>query len=603
MKSNLVEAAVFYAAMGYHVFPCKPCSKEPATKHGFMDATTDGQMIRKWWKDNPNYNVAIRTGTASGLLVIDVDGVDGQNTLAEWRRQGKQLGSTAAVKTGNGIHTYLKHPGTHIGNRVKAMPGIDVREEGGYVLAPPSIHPDSGETYRWLCTPEKAGLADTPKWLLDKLTRQHRTFTEPVEATIPEGSRNNALFSLARSLYRKGLDDNEVFTTLETANQNRCLPPLDTGELVQITTSAGSEKYERGELRLEQVSSSSSPKRNDSDDSLPMIRRFKDMTPPTGERDYIVEGILFAGFAGAVYGDGGSAKSMLMMHMSQCVARGEKWLGFNTTRTNVLYLDFELDEDEQSRRAYEVAAGMGYSEPPEGFFYISGAGYKSRNVFDLALEACRKNGIGMVVVDSLGYALNGDAEASRDVLTFFREVEGSFRREGISLLNVDHQSKGGNYQEKSIFGSVYKSNSVRSVLQVEPGERGDGYINLTLRHKKVNFGPLLEPFGANVQFADDEVRINVRELEAGELAGERTLNASDRVCKALEDGPMYPEDISEATSLELGTVKNSLTKLRKSGTVKNTGNKNNHGAFEVSLSSPIPRDDYSDDTFKLRAVK
>ncbi len=146
------------------------------------------------------------------------------------------------------------------------------------------------------------------------------------------------------------------------------------------------------------------------------------MTPPTGTRPYIVDGVLFKGFAGAIYGDGGSAKSMLMMHMSQCVARGQEWLGFDTVQTNVLYLDFELDEYEQSRRAYEVAAGMGYEGPPEGFFYISGAGYKSRGVFDLALEVCRENGIGMVVVDSLGYALNGDAEASRDVLTFFREV-------------------------------------------------------------------------------------------------------------------------------------------------------------------------------------
>jgi hypothetical protein len=61
---------------------------------------------------------------------------------------------------------------------------------------------------------------------------------------------------------------------------------------------------------------------------------------------------------------------------------------------------------------------------------------------------------------------------------------------------------------------------------------------------------------------------------------------------------MYPEDIAEMTGLELGTVKNNLTALRKSGDVANTGNKNKHGAYEVSLSSTITRDDDSDDTYQ-----
>jgi hypothetical protein len=60
---------------------------------------------------------------------------------------------------------------------------------------------------------------------------------------------------------------------------------------------------------------------------------------------------------------------------------------------------------------------------------------------------------------------------------------------------------------------------------------------------------------------------------------------------------MYPEDISKTTGLEVGTVKNKLTTLRKSGEVANTGNKNKDGAFEVSLSSTDTRDDDDDDTY------
>jgi hypothetical protein len=131
-------------------------------------------------------------------------------------------------------------------------------------------------------------------------------------------------------------------------------------------------------------------------------------------------------------------------------------------------------------------------------------------MFEHALSVWKEHGIGVVIVDSLGYALEGDAEASRDVLKFFREVEGTFRREGISLFIVDHQAKqqvGTRYQDKTMFGSVYKSNSIRSVFQVEPGNHVEGSLSVIVRHKKVNFGPLLKPFGIQVAFDTNTVRL------------------------------------------------------------------------------------------------
>ena len=428
---------------------------------------------------------------------------------------------------------------------------------------------------------------------------ERRGLMAPVEVTIEAGSRNSTLFSRARSLFAQGYNDVVVSAAISTLNRIACIPPLDDEEVFSIVESAGSEKYERGEL-----SPSSSPKSIDSDDTLPQVKMFRDMTPPTGPRPYIVNGVLFEGFPGAFYGDGGSAKSMLVMHMGQCVARGKEWLGFDTVKTRVLYLDFELDEEEQSRRAYQVAAGDGYTEPPEGFFYLSGAGYPTRAMFEHALNVCSESGIGMVIVDSLGYALEGDAEASRDVLKFFREVEGAFRQAGITLLIVDHQAKqhgGVRYQDKTMFGSVYKSNSTRSVFQVEPSAHEEGSLSVIVRHKKANFGPLLNPFGVEVRFVGDEegnvseVTVDPRELDATELVGEGTLNAKDRVLMALEEGPMYPADIAETTKLELGTVKNALTSLRRKKLVENTGNRDVRGSNEVRLvsspSSPLSDDD------------
>jgi hypothetical protein len=127
---------------------------------------------------------------------------------------------------------------------------------------------------------------------------------------------------------------------------------------------------------------------------------FREMTPQKGSRPYTVDGVVYKGKTAGVYGDGGTAKSTLVMHLGQRVARGEKWLGFETVKTRVLYLDFELDKEEQTRRAYEVATGEGYTEPLEGMFYRSGAGYPTYKVFEQALRDCLEHDIGMVIVET-----------------------------------------------------------------------------------------------------------------------------------------------------------------------------------------------------------
>jgi hypothetical protein len=97
--NNLVEAALSYAGKGYHVFPCKPRSKEPATKHGFKDATRDQETVRRWWSENPNYNIAIATGKESGLWVLDVDGEEGRESYLKYQSNIPYDTPTATIRT------------------------------------------------------------------------------------------------------------------------------------------------------------------------------------------------------------------------------------------------------------------------------------------------------------------------------------------------------------------------------------------------------------------------------------------------------------------------------------------------------------------------
>ncbi len=306
----------------------------------------------------------------------------------------------------------------------------------------------------------------------------------------------------------------------------------------------------------------------------PEAIRFSEMPVPAPRR-YLLKDLVLAAYVSLLHGDGGVAKSLLVLALAIAVSgRSGTWLRRDVEHGPVLYLDFELDAEEQSRRVRQLCRGAGLVEPPEDLFYMSAVGFTAREAFGAAREMCEEHGIKMLVVDSYGMALQGDAEASRDVIGFHRQVIEPIRALGVAVVIVDHQSKmqaGQSYQQKGAFGSVYKSNLARSVIQVEAAERGEGTLTVKLRQKKHNFGPLAEPFAAKLVFTEDAITIEPVELGAAELAEEATLNAADRVRLALEDGPAYPDEIAAHTGLALKTVQNTLTGLRKRGTVKTTG--------------------------------
>lgn len=331
------------------------------------------------------------------------------------------------------------------------------------------------------------------------------------------------------------------------------------------------------------------PYRDGTEGRRPELLRFVDMPQP-GPRHYLLGGLVPEAHFSLLYGDGGVAKSTLALTLGLAVASEEgQWLEREVENGPVLYLDFELDAEEQARRVRKLCLGNGLASPPDRLFYLSALGYKAQEAFGAAQAGCAEHGVRLLILDSLGPALQGDAEASKDVIGFFQRVAEPFREMGVAILIIDHQSKlqvGQSYQSKGAFGSVFKSNLARSVLQVEGTRRGEGMLRVTVRQKKHNFGPLADPFGVELSFAEERVSLKSVELDAAELAGEGTLNAADRIALALEDGPAFPSELAEATGINAKTVSNTLTRLRRQGTVVSTGNKEGR-AEQVRLVAPM----------------
>lgn len=260
---DTLKTALAYAQRGWLVVPlhnpkqgkcschkqdCSSPGKHPRTEHGLKDGTKDAHQIEQWFARWPAANLGILTGQASGLVVLDVDGDDGKASLQALTAAHGSLPKTLCAKTGRkgtdgkrkGAHYYFRAPvGVPIRNSAGIVgKGLDVRGEGGYVVAPPSLHP-SGLLYEWLA-PEQP-LADLPAWLLARLAEAKPApamQTSPAQGeVIAEGGRNAALASLAGTMRRRGMSPDAIEAALVKENDARCKPPLPDGEVREIARS------------------------------------------------------------------------------------------------------------------------------------------------------------------------------------------------------------------------------------------------------------------------------------------------------------------------------------------------------------------------------
>ena len=255
-KSLLQRYAEYYTKhMGLRIFPCN--GKTPATPHGCKDATEDPAQIAEWWGGGSTYNVAIATG--NGLVVLDVDtardaGKFGDETLADLEQQYGPLPETWTCLTGGGgVHYYFQCDDPALTVAAGFAPGLDYRGSGGYVVAPPSIHPTTGRAYEWEAssTPTSVPLAPLPDWLHRLMLQGKRGKTNKAKGReapgkVTEGRRNEEMFHLAASLRAKGLTVAEITAALTEANKTRCDPPLSKREIETICQSTG--RYERGPI-------------------------------------------------------------------------------------------------------------------------------------------------------------------------------------------------------------------------------------------------------------------------------------------------------------------------------------------------------------------
>ncbi len=278
IEDDILAQARAYTRMGFAVLPvhrpllqagarvcscgklhCASPAKHPVGRlvpRGALQAVKDTRQVTEWFAGT-RHNIGIATGEASNLIVLDIDPRHGGDaTLACFERLQGKLPPTVRFKTGGGgQHILFRHPGGYIPNSAgKIGPGVDVRADGGYIVAPPSEH-ISGGRYE---VDGRFGfditrIADMPEILKAVVilpTRKSRSRKNAAEkrsawraalsSQVPEGRRNESIARLAGLLLGRGLDPHVSLDILLAYNDSRLAPPLNPHEVIATVASIAS---------------------------------------------------------------------------------------------------------------------------------------------------------------------------------------------------------------------------------------------------------------------------------------------------------------------------------------------------------------------------
>jgi putative DNA primase/helicase len=238
-SGSLLDFALLYAADDRYVLPCSRSTKRPRTAHGLLDASCQEDVIRSWpWSDE-DAAIGMRTGAVSRIVVLDIDGESGEESLIELERSVGPLPATREVLTPHGRHLHYVYPEgvslVRCAVAYRGLAGLDIRGDGGYVIVPP--------TPGYMFEVSSTAPALLPMTLIAMSPVGDKPKVD--DEFIPNGTRNTRLASLGGTMRRRGMSEAAIRAALLADNRTRCRPPLPDDEVIAIAQSVS--RYPPGE--------------------------------------------------------------------------------------------------------------------------------------------------------------------------------------------------------------------------------------------------------------------------------------------------------------------------------------------------------------------
>lgn len=610
-EMTMKESALYYERMGLAVFPLAPRSKKPLTHNGCKDATTDPGQIDAWWNRWPDANIGIATGSKSGgLVVIDLDidedkGVNGYEVLTAWQREHGTLPDTAMSITGRGGYHYLYRDAAQWKNRAGLYEGVDIRGEGGYIVAPPSIHPN-GRRYEWEQNPSEYGFTSVNDKVIQFLSPAPKEWDKPgfqCQAEISEGKRTAALISLIGSLKGKCLPNEAIMAAVIKTNEGY-LPPL-TDEELEKTVFPALKNLKEGSAPYYQAVSDKGIFRPVKNHSLDMtgMDNVQEKAPDWLIMDYMPRYQITS-----LAGDGGSGKTTLWCAIAAAVSSGRK-----------AFLESFLPEDWGNEGIPQIVMFFSAEDSYEYTLKrrLRKNGAKLENIYSIDIADERFPDVKFnspfleQLIDKYRPALcifdpiqafvppdirMGDRNAMRACLS---PLIGYGEKYGTTFLIIEHANKqSGVWGRKRIADSADIWDISRSVIMAgETNEAGVRYLS----HEKSNYGPT----GNTVLYTiKDEViefkgystkkdKDFVTDVDYTTRQAPQKEEAKEFILEFLQDGEKEVSELdamANAQGITKATLTRAKAELKKDGQIRyrNEGSgKNGDKKFYISLTGSL----------------
>jgi bifunctional DNA primase/polymerase-like protein/AAA domain-containing protein len=463
MPISCLHSALSYANLGFSVIPLRPGEKTPlGTWQEFQKRKATAEEIKKWFLEVPTANVGIVTGSISALAVIDLDGPSGLANGAALK-----LNSRLISLTGGGKQLFYKWREGICNSQSEIAEKIDVRGEGGYVVAPPSLHPN-GKRYRW------AGCGALPASALSDFPFFGKTSSNPVvssgESTrgwvhealssVAKGKRHSTFLSVAGKLRSLGLGTDSISAVLSPYAAACGLE--DLGRIVNDIS-----KYQPGGASIVVPQSVHSC-------------GVEEFLEDEEKVEWIVPGIIAKRSVGFVAGLPETQKTWLLIDLAVvCAAGSGSWLNlFSASPCKVLFVDQERFKGETQRRFKAVIGGRGLERSKlRGNLFIR-SGTTTRLDLEESFRAFRQELFelkpDLVLIDSWATFHTRNDNDRQEVQIVIERIKQLRNEVGCTFVFIDHESKSvfqdaQNNESPSAFrmvGSVGKTAAAEFVLTV-----------------------------------------------------------------------------------------------------------------------------------------
>ncbi len=563
--SDTLRAALAYAKRGWPVAPahsltssgactcsdpkCTSKGKHPLGElvpHGLKDASTDPAIIRAWWERKPFANVLIRTGMVANrcLVALDIDPRhNGDESLAVLLAQHGELPATPMCCTGGGGQHIFFWASKSIPNSAgkpgdgRFGEGVDVRGEGGYVIAAPSKH-ESGRTYEWDsgAHPADLPLAEAPAWFVHlagwSKKRREAVGGDDVgnNETYIIGGRNDALARLGGAMRRVGAGLKRITDALLDENDEKCNPPLDPAEVKKIARSVV--KYPSGDPSPPGV------------DTFPMLTAV-DLATELPPVPWICEGLGIAPGAVTIVGGAGFGGKTISMQALALAVAGCKplWGHFAIRYGRAVHIDYEqgrrLTQDRYQRLARSMGVDLSSLQPNAfGVSCLPRGHLDDPQAEDTLVRLC--DGAVLAIVDAFRGAFPTADENASGARKYLDMLQQASDRTGCAMIVIAHSRKPseGSDIRNSLRGSGALYDAAQTVYMLDGSPNKPTRVHNT---KDRILGESRELFGLRISDVSDphgegnrRWGLDVRYVDTAQVTAEYMVQEEDDVAASLE---------------------------------------------------------------------